>query len=187
MRQDKTAHEEARTKPKASEKEPPKHSTGNRKAKRVSATFVVLSVIFLGILFFVALGFAFYYFGKNPTAALWWGVASAMLAVFGIAFYIQGFVIPIPNTRAVMNFIKTIPPSEASKNGQVETIFRFQNTGGITAREVKVSDLEVLLIDPDGNCIHRRGEYGGPKDIGSLKDYDVGIVVDYVFQFHTTR
>jgi hypothetical protein len=88
--------------------------------------------------------------------------------------------------RAVMSFIETIP-TEANEAGQRVTIFQFQNTGDIPARDVKVSNLEILLIDPDGICIHRRGAYGGPREVGRDKKYDVRIVADPVFQFHTTQ
>lgn len=68
--------------------------SGGKRRKVNSSLIGLLSLIVLGILFVVALAFAFFYAqaGKS-THALWWGVASAICATVGVGLYIQQHIL----------------------------------------------------------------------------------------------
>jgi hypothetical protein len=183
VRHDEPKNEEPNDQPDAAKNQSAEPRTERRKRDVMIA---VLSTVVLGVLFFVALGFAFHYYGKNPTYALWWGVISGILVIIGVGLLIQQFVIgtkpqerPSPPMlqRAVMSFVRTDMPREFSSEESVETVFWFKNTGDITARDVNVSDGELLTIAPDYSICNRVRATYGPRDIGRGEEYNVRAVL----------
>ena len=144
--------EEADADAKTNEQKRPENRNRRGKPYRMIG---VLSVFFLGVLFFVALAFAFHYgqAGKS-THALWWGVASAICAIMGIGLYVQQNIISVkpPERDRVEMLEKTIQKSNRAvvvlraaymlssvrKNPDSNAVLEFTNTGLTSAQNVRL-------------------------------------------------
>jgi amino acid transporter len=120
---------------KTSKKKRSKPRGGRRKPHSMIG---VLSVVFLGVFFFVALGFAFHYYGKDGQKALWWGVASAICAIVGVGLYIQQFVILAkPQTEGV-----SLSQKEADRAWLVVKAVQLKNT--LNSRQPPIAQITFL-------------------------------------------
>jgi hypothetical protein len=79
--------------------------------------------------------------------------------------------------RAHMVFVKTECPDKIIPGHPFEAVFWFKNTGNLTAQNVKLTKLEVLIFLPGfGPGIRWTEPYGGPRDVGEGQTYNVRTV-----------
>jgi hypothetical protein len=148
------AEKESKQKPNADTKaRKKKRSSPRYRRRKLNHMIKVGSVVFLGILFFVALSFAFHHYGKDGTRSLWWGAVAAIFAIIGIACFIQAYVLsaeaPQPKTtertdssnsdRAYIVVSKGYLAEPPNTGNYPIATLEFENTGKTPATNVRIS------------------------------------------------
>ena len=162
----------------------PKPRDGRRKLYRM---IKVGSVVFLGILFFVALGFAFHYYGKDGTRSLWWGVIAGVFALIGIGFFVQAYVLE-PKTPAPIVLLPNIvfgdsilrEPLVAGKKPWVDIVII--NTSDVPA-EGRFTDVTWRIVPAPFNNQLEYAYQGLSMDFDLAAHQTRGVHFDITYQF----